>query len=109
LPRGRALVGGALGGGAAVACFLRIVPAVGDTPGRLLGAAILGLMAGAMTVLVEASVRKAWLLVRWPRGETTTLLLGTTPVVVGHSARAHICPSFDESLPAVLGVFTHAD
>jgi len=109
LPRVRALVGGALGGGAAVTCFLRIVPAVGDTPGRLLGAALLGLMAGAMTVLVEASVRKAWLVVRWPGDETTTLLLGPTPIVVGHSASAHICPVFDEKREAVLGHFTHTE
>src|SRR6185436_11173694 len=107
LPRGRALFAGGLGGAAAVACFLRIVPMVGDTPGRLLGAAILGLMAGAMTVLVEASVRKAWLVVHWPGDETTTLLLGATPVVVGHSASAHICPVFDEQREAVVGHFTH--
>jgi Ca-activated chloride channel homolog len=109
LPRGRALLGGALGGAASVTCFLRIVPAVGDTPGRLLGAAILGFMAGAMTVLVEASARRAWLVVHWPGGETSTLVLGATPVVVGHSARAHICPSFDETKEPVLGRFTRTD
>ena len=109
LPHGRALFGGTLGGAAAVACFLRIVPTLGDTPGRLLGAAILGLMAGAMTVLVEASVRRAWLVVRWPGGESSNLLLGAKPIVVGHSASAHICPSFDESRAPVIGTFTHGE
>jgi Ca-activated chloride channel family protein len=109
LPRGRALVGGALGGAAAVCGFLRIAPEVGDVLARLVGAGILGCLAGSVTVLVEASVRRAWLVVRWPGGESTTLLLGAKPVVVGHSASAHICPVFDEAREAVLGHFTHGE
>jgi len=109
LPRARALAAGALGGAAAVSAFLRVVPALGDTAGRLLGALVLGLMAGAATVLVEASVRRAWLVVRWPGGETSRLLLGPQPIVVGHSARAHICPAFDEQRAPVIGLFTHRD
>jgi Ca-activated chloride channel family protein len=109
LPRGRALVGGALGGAAAVTAFLRIVPHVGDAPGRLLGALLLGFLAGSTTVLVEASVRRAWLVVRWPGGETSRLLLGKQPIVVGHSARADVCPVFDETRAPVVGLFTHAE
>ncbi len=109
LPRGRALLGGALGGAAAAAGFLRLTPEIGDIPGRLLGAATLGFMAGAMTVLVEASVRRAWLVVHWPRGETSTLLLGATPIIVGRSASAHICPAWDAELEPVIGAFTCTD
>jgi len=103
LPRRRATLGGALGGAAAALAFLRIVPELGDTAGRLLGAAILGLLAGLMIVLVEASVRKAWLVVRWKNGESTTLLLGARPILIGQSARAHICPTWDEPLPEEIG------
>ncbi|HEX6882829.1 MAG TPA: vWA domain-containing protein [Planctomycetota bacterium] len=109
LPRTRALAGGALGGAAAVSAFLHGAPLLGDTAGRLLGALVLGLTAGAATVLVEASVRRAWLVVRWPGGETSRLLLGPQPIVVGHSARAHICPAFDEERAPVIGLFTHRD
>jgi Ca-activated chloride channel family protein len=105
LPRVRAALGGAAGGAAAALCFLRIVPEVGDAPGRLLSAAILGLFAGAMTVLVEASLRGAWLSVDWGNGETSSLALGPTPIVVGRSASAHICPSWDGDFPPVIGRF----
>jgi len=106
LPRRRATFAGAVGGALAAVCFLRIVPETGDTAGRLLGAAILGLVVGAMIVLVETSVRRARLLVHWGKGETSKLLLGTTPIIVGRSAEAHICPSWDEDLPALIGHFT---
>jgi uncharacterized protein YegL len=106
LPRRRATFAGAVGGALAAVCFLRIVPGTGDTGGRLLGAAILGLVVGAMIVLVETSVRRARLLVHWGKGETSKLLLGSTPIIVGRSAEAHICPSWDENLPELIGLFT---
>ena len=106
LPRRRATFAGSVGGALAAACFLRIVPETGDTAGRLLGASILGMIVGAMIVLVESSVRRARLLVHWGKGETSKLLLGSTPIIVGRSAEAHICPSWDEDLPELIGLFT---
>jgi hypothetical protein len=106
LPRRRATVAGAIGGAIAGYCFLRVVPETGDMAGRLLGASILGLVVGAMIVLIESSVRSARLIVHWGKGETSKLLLGATPIVVGRSASAHICPSWDEDLPPLIGVFT---
>ncbi|MHC4804585.1 MAG: hypothetical protein ACYTFF_21130, partial [Planctomycetota bacterium] len=58
LCRKRAAVAGAAGGVMAAFAFLTVVPVVGDTIGRLLGAAILGLCTGMTTVLVEAVYRK---------------------------------------------------
>ncbi len=106
LPRRRATVGGAIGGALAAVCFLRIVPETGDTAGRLLGASILGLIVGALIVLIESSVRRARLIVHWGKGETSKLLLGATPIIVGRSAEAHICPSWEDDLPPLIGLFT---
>src|SRR5262245_60080304 len=106
LPRRRATVAGAIGGALAAVAFLRIVPQTGDSAGRLIGATILGLFVGAMIVLVESSVRRARLVVHWGKGETSRLLLGGTPIIVGRSAAAHICPSWDENLPELIGHFT---
>lgn len=106
LPRRRATIGGAIGGALAAYCFLRIVPQMGDTAGRLLGASILGLIVGALIVLIETSVRRARLIVHWGKGETSKLLLGSTPIIVGRSAEAHICPSWEEDLPPLIGLFT---
>lgn len=106
LPRRRATIGGAIGGALAAACFLRIVPETGDSAGRLLGASILGLIVGALIVLIETSLRRARLIVHWGKGETSKLLLGATPIIVGRSAEAHICPSWDEDLPPLIGHFT---
>jgi hypothetical protein len=106
LPRRRATFAGAVGGALAAYCFLRIVPETSDTAGRLLGASILGFIVGAMIVLVESSVRRARLVVHWGKGETSKLLLGSTPIIVGRSAEAHICPSWEEELPPLIGLFT---
>ncbi len=96
LDRKRALAGGLVGGAVAGACFLGVAPAVGDMASRLLGAATLGLATGLMLVLVEYVQRRAWLVVRWSRNETSTLRLGRTPIVVGAGREAHISPSFDD-------------
>ena len=71
-------------------CFLVIVPIVGDSIGRLLAAAILGLTAGLTTVLVEVVRRKAWLVVHWSEKEKSALLLGASPILVGSASQSHI-------------------
>jgi Ca-activated chloride channel family protein len=102
LNRRRAVAAGTIGGAFAAVFFLTVVPVVGDTIGRLLGACVLGLATGATLVLMEITYRKAWLVVDWGRNETSTLLLGRKPIIVGNAKDAHICPAFDENGPAVL-------
>lgn len=99
LHRTRAGVAGLAGGVIAAFCFLTLVPAVGDTIGRLLGAAILGLAAGMTTVLIEAACRQAVLVVHWSEKEKSDLALGATPILVGRSPEAHVLLA-DEDSPA---------
>jgi Ca-activated chloride channel family protein len=102
LCRNRAAVAGAAGGAVAAFAFLTLVPLVGDTIGRLLGAAILGLCAGMTTVLVEAVYRKAWLVVHWSPKEKSSLALGTSPVLVGSASEAHVLlPDQDSPSPVM--------
>ncbi len=90
LHRHRAASAGALGGAFAAVCFILLVPAVGDTVGRLLSAAILGVSIGLMMVLVEAVSRNAYLLVHWSPSETSSLTLGASPILIGSSPEAHV-------------------
>ncbi len=109
LHRKRAGVAGVAGGVIAAACFLTLVPVVGDTVGRLLGAAILGLSAGLTTVLVEVVYRKAWLVVHWSENESSTLALGPTPVLIGSSSEADILLAEQDSPVPVMAKITLAD
>jgi Ca-activated chloride channel family protein len=97
LARRRAAFAVAAAGAAAALSFLTLVPLVGDAFGRLLGAAVLGLAAGLMTVIIEAACREAWLVVHWGPRERTTLTLGEEPILVGASAEAHVLLAEDDS------------
>ena len=101
----RAVAGGVTGGVIAGVIFLRLVPEVGDTAGRLVAAAILGLCTGMTLVLVESVSRKAWLVVNWARNERSTLLLGPKPIVVGSRKDAHICPDWEDDAPVVAKIW----
>jgi Ca-activated chloride channel family protein len=90
LARRRAAIAVAVAGAAASFCFLTLAPLVGDAFGRLLGAAILGLAAGLVTVIIEAACREAWIVVHWGPRERTTLTLGEDPILVGASSEAHV-------------------
>jgi uncharacterized protein YegL len=106
LCRNRAALAGAAGGVCAAFAFLTLVPMVGDTIGRLLGAAILGLCTGLTTVLVEAVYRKAWLEVHWSPKEKSSLALGDSPIVIGSDNDAHVLlPEADSPVP-VMGRIT---
>ncbi|MCH8004966.1 MAG: VWA domain-containing protein [Planctomycetes bacterium] len=105
LSRSRAVAGGVTGGVIAGVIFLRLVPEVGDTAGRLVAAAILGLCTGMTLVLVESVSRKAWLVVNWARNERSTLLLGPKPIVVGSRKDAHICPDWEDDAPVVAKIW----
>lgn len=89
----RAWLGGAAGGAIAAVAFLLAAwlgnaLGLGDVPARLLGAAILGAMIGAMVALVEAAFRSAWLEVRYGAKEMISVSLGATPVKIGSDNRA---------------------
>ncbi len=97
LARHRAAIAGALAGAAASFCFLTLTPLVGDTIGRLLGAAILGLAAGLTTIIIEAACREAWIVVHWGPRERSTLTLGESPILVGAASDAHVLIAEDDS------------
>jgi Ca-activated chloride channel family protein len=105
LDRRRAAAAGIAGGILAGFCFLVFVPQQGDTIGRLGSAAVLGALTAIAVVAVEVKGRKAWLVVHWSPKERSTLLLGGTPIVVGHGPQAHICPEHVQGSASVLARF----
>ena len=105
LDRRRAAAAGIAGGILAGFCFLVFVPQQGDTIGRLGSAAVLGALTAIAVVAVEVKGRKAWLVVHWSPKERSTLLLGGTPIVVGHGPQAHICPEHVKGSASVLARF----
>jgi Ca-activated chloride channel family protein len=105
LDRRRAAAAGIAGGILAGFCFLVFVPQQGDTIGRLSSAAVLGALTAIAVVAVEVKGRKAWLVVHWSQKERSTLLLGGTPIVVGHGPQAHICPEYVKGSASVLARF----
>ncbi len=109
LCRKRATYAGAAGGVVAAFFFLTLVPALGDTLGRLAGAAILGLAIGLAIGLVEAVYRRASLIVHWAENERSTLALGATPILVGCSKEAHILLSEADSPVPVVARITMND
>ncbi len=102
LNRQRAALAGGVGGIFAAFCFLTLVPAVGDTIGRLLSAAILGVCTGLMMVLVEAVSRTDFLVIHWGARETSTLTLGSRPILVGSSSKAHVLLAEDDDAAPIV-------
>ncbi len=109
LNRHRATIAGAVGGIFAAFCFLTLVPAVGDTIGRLLSAAILGLATGLMVVLVEATSRAAFVMVHWSENESSSLSLGAQPILVGSSPEAHVLLGDDDSPSPIMARISLSD
>ena len=109
LCRKRAAVAGAAAGVIAAFAFLTVVPVVGDTIGRLLGAGILGLCTGMTTVLIEAVYRKAWLVVHWSAKEQSSLALGESPILVGADSDAHVLLADAHSPVPVMARITLTD
>jgi Ca-activated chloride channel family protein len=105
LDRRRAAAAGIAGGILAGFCFLVFVPQRGDTIGRLGSAAVLGALTAIAVAAVEVKGRKAWLVVHWSPKERSTLLLGGTPIIVGHGRQAHICPEYVKGSASVLARF----
>jgi Ca-activated chloride channel family protein len=109
LRRTQAAAAGAAGGALSSFAFLTLVPAVGDTIGRLLGAGLLGLCTGMTTVLVEAAYRTAWLVVHWSKKERSTLALGTDAIVVGSVNDAHVLIADQDSPSPVMATIRLAN
>ncbi|MDR0705000.1 MAG: VWA domain-containing protein [Planctomycetaceae bacterium] len=82
LDRKWALLGGGIGGVLGSIGFL-IFSFIGDTSGRLIGAAILGACIGAMIGLVETIYRNVWLMVVYDPRNFAQVNLGSQNVTVG--------------------------
>ena len=102
----RAWLGGAAGGSTAALAFLA-VSLLGDTLGRLVGAAILGGLIGMMLAFVETQCRAAWLEVARRAGERVMINLGAEPVKVGSNGRA--CAVYAQQARAVEAAYTFID
>ncbi len=82
LDRKKALIGGTFGGLLGVIGFY-IFSVVGNTGGRLIGAAILGACIGLMIGLVELISRNVWLMVLYDPRDFTQVNLGRDLVTIG--------------------------
>lgn len=85
---GLAAAGGAIGGLFGAIFFMIASSLLGDFPGRMLGAFLLGFGIGAMVALIEVAFRKAWLEVRYGPREVIAVNLGPEPVKVGGDGKA---------------------
>ncbi|HEY0073574.1 MAG TPA: VWA domain-containing protein, partial [Abditibacteriaceae bacterium] len=83
LARGKAALGGALGGFVGVLAFLLLSNMLAEWLGRLSGAAILGFCIGLMLALIELVTRHAWIEVAHGDNETWIVNLGEAPLRVG--------------------------
>lgn len=81
----RAVLLGALGGLVAVGGFLLVSSSGSETASRLMGASFLGLFIALAVSIAEAVAREAYLIVHWARNETSTVNLGSRPVMIGTS------------------------
>jgi hypothetical protein len=78
-----ALLGGFVGGVIGALFFVFIANSFGGTPGRLIGAFLVGACVGAMVGIIEAAISEAWLNVIYAANERTTINLGQKPVTFG--------------------------
>ena len=87
LRAGRAALAGGIGGLMGGLAFI-LVSKIGDVPGRLVGATILGFCIGLMVALVEIAFRTAWLEVRYGAREIIAVNLGPEPIKIGGDGKA---------------------
>ncbi|BAQ64810.1 hypothetical protein [Geminocystis sp. NIES-3709] len=86
----RGLGGGFLGGIIGGCLFIAFSLIAGEIIGRIFGLASIGFLIGLMIVLIEAVFRDAWLIVHYGENEQKTVSLGSQPVILGSSNKAHI-------------------
>lgn len=83
----RGALGGVVGGFLGVLAFIFADWLLGDLPGRLLGATILGFCIGFMVALAEVLFRRWWLEIAVSPREIRTVTLGGAPVTLGGDER----------------------
>lgn len=112
LKQHRGLLGGALGGSLGAIGFLIAAGIVGDLPGRIVGATVLGACIGGMIFWEEARQlqKQAHLLVQWTPTEQSKILLGSEPIWIGTSSEAKIPLSkADGFFPLTAKIFKAGD
>jgi uncharacterized protein YegL len=109
LPAHRSALAGAGGGAVGALAFLALTVGAGETAGRLLGAAILGLTIGLVVALVERLAREAALVVHWHENERTVINLGAEPVILGSSPEAHLYLPKHKGFPPITAIVTFSD
>jgi hypothetical protein len=88
-PKKRAILAGFLGGTLGGAIYVALLSSATNV-GGLIGVIVLGLFIGLAISIIEEALREAWLTVVWGPKETTTISLGTKPVVFGSSREADV-------------------
>lgn len=105
----RAVLLGSLGGLVAVGGFLLVSSNGSEMSSRLLGAAFLGAFIALAVSIAEAVAREAYLVVHWAKNETTTVNLGSRPIMVGTSREATVRISSQSGYPAAVASFELKD
>ncbi len=105
----RAVLFGSLGGLVAVGGFLLVASLGSEMASRLLGAAFLGGFIALAVSIAEAVAREAYLVVHWAKNETTTVNLGSRPIMVGTSREATVRISSQSGYPAAVASFELKD
>ena len=94
LDKTKALAFGALGGFLGSLGFLMMTAVIGNTGGRLIGAAIIGACIGLLVAIVETIYRKVWLMVVYDPRNFSQVNLGSQTVTVG-SGKGDTVPIHD--------------
>jgi Ca-activated chloride channel family protein len=89
-PRKRAILAGLAGGIIGGTIFRATFGLLPELAGRIFGIAVLGAFIGLTISIAEEMLREAWITVDWGRNETTSVSLGTNPVIFGSSPEADI-------------------
>ena len=105
----RSVLFGALGGLVAVGGFLLVAASGSEMASRLMGASFLGLFIALAVTIAEAVAREAYLVVHWAKNESTTVNLGTRPVMIGTSRDSTVRLSAKSGYPPQIASFELKD
>jgi Ca-activated chloride channel family protein len=105
----RSVLFGALGGLVAVGGFLLVAASGSEMASRLMGASFLGLFIALAVTIAEAVAREAYLVVHWAKNESTTVNLGSRPVMIGTSRDSTVRMSAKSGYPAQIASFELKD
>jgi Ca-activated chloride channel family protein len=105
----RSVLFGALGGLVAVGGFLLVAASGSEMASRLMGASFLGLFIALAVTIAEAVAREAYLVVHWAKNESTTVNLGTRPVMIGTSRDSTVRLSAKSGYPPEIASFQLKD